>query len=89
MNTATPSAIRIFQKSGYSGRVCFASYDSAMQNFLKPFFPTVGRDNNFDILRVLGAALVIWGHGWDLTKTPGEPVILLSNFSLAGAPRGV
>ncbi len=60
-----------------------------MQNFLKPFFATEGRDNNFDILRVLVAGLVIWGHGWELTKTPGEPVILLSNASLAGAPLGV
>lgn len=64
-------------------------YDSAMIDSLKPFHAAPGRNNNFDILRVLAAGLVIWGHGWELTKTLGEPVIALSGAALAGAPLGV
>jgi peptidoglycan/LPS O-acetylase OafA/YrhL len=64
-------------------------YDSAMINSLRPFYAAPGRNNNFDILRVLAAGLVIWGHGWELTKTLGEPLIVLSNLALAGPSLGV
>ena len=60
-----------------------------MPNTFKPFFPTPGHTNNFDILRVVAAGLVIWGHGWELTTTLAEPLIVLSNVALAGPSLGV
>ncbi|MEP7156444.1 MAG: acyltransferase [Betaproteobacteria bacterium] len=42
------------------------------------------RDNNFDILRIFAAALVIMAHSWALTGTPGEPIATLG----LGVPDG-
>jgi peptidoglycan/LPS O-acetylase OafA/YrhL len=60
-----------------------------MINAFKPFYAKPGRDNNFDILRVIAAAMVILSHGWDLTKSIGEPIMLLSYSALIGGGLGV
>ncbi len=60
-----------------------------MLNIFKPFFPTPGHNNNFDILRVIAAAMVILSHGWDLTKSTGEPIVVLSHSALIGGGLGV
>jgi peptidoglycan/LPS O-acetylase OafA/YrhL len=41
-----------------------------------------GRDNNFNLIRFLAAALVLYSHAWPLTGTPGEPLEKLAGFSL-------
>jgi peptidoglycan/LPS O-acetylase OafA/YrhL len=41
-----------------------------------------GRDNNFNLIRFLAAALVLFSHSWPLTGTGGEPLERLAGFSL-------
>ncbi|MEQ1833950.1 MAG: acyltransferase [Candidatus Eisenbacteria bacterium] len=41
-----------------------------------------GRDNNFNLLRLCAAALVLVSHSWPLTATPGEPLEAFAGFSL-------
>lgn len=41
-----------------------------------------GRDNNFNLIRFLAAALVLYSHAYPLTGTPGEPLEKLAGFSL-------
>ncbi len=41
-----------------------------------------GRDNNFNLIRLLAAGLVLVSHSWPLTATPGEPLERFANFSL-------
>lgn len=41
-----------------------------------------GRDNNFNLVRFLAAALVLVSHSWPLTATPGEPLERIAGFSL-------
>lgn len=41
-----------------------------------------GRDNNFNLVRLGAAALVLVSHSWPLTATPGEPLERFADFSL-------
>ncbi len=41
-----------------------------------------GRDNNFNLIRFLAAALVLYSHAYPLTATSGEPLEGLAGFSL-------
>ena len=41
-----------------------------------------GRDNNFNLVRLVAAGLVLVSHSWPLTATPGEPLERFANFSL-------
>jgi len=41
-----------------------------------------GRDNNFNLVRLLAAGCVIVSHSWPLSGTPGEPFELFAGFSL-------
>jgi peptidoglycan/LPS O-acetylase OafA/YrhL len=41
-----------------------------------------GRDNNFNLVRLLAAGLVLVSHSWPLTATPGEPLERFAGFSL-------
>ena len=41
-----------------------------------------GRDNNFNLVRMLAALLVLVSHSWPLTATPGEPLERFADFSL-------
>ena len=41
-----------------------------------------GRDNNFNLVRLLAAGLVLVSHSWPLTATPGEPLERFADFSL-------
>jgi len=41
-----------------------------------------GRDNNFNLVRLLAAGLVLVSHSWPLTGTPGEPLERFAGFSL-------
>ena len=41
-----------------------------------------GRDNNFHLVRMLAALLVLVSHSWPLTGTPGEPLERFTDFSL-------
>ena len=43
---------------------------------------THGRDNNFNLVRLLAAGLVLVSHSWPLTGTPGEPFERFADFSL-------
>ena len=47
------------------------------------------RDNNFDDLRVLAAAMVMLTHSWALVKRADEPIAEITFGSLAGGPLGV
>lgn len=47
------------------------------------------RDNNFDSLRVLAAAMVMLSHSWALVKRADEPIAEITFGSLAGGPLGV
>ena len=47
------------------------------------------RDNNFDALRVLAAAMVMLTHSWALVKRADEPIAEITFGSLAGGPLGV
>ncbi len=41
-----------------------------------------GRDNNFHLVRMVAATLVLVSHSWPLTGTPGEPLERFADFSL-------
>ena len=41
-----------------------------------------GRDNNFNLVRLCAAALVLVSHSWPLTGTKGEPLERFAGFSL-------
>jgi len=41
-----------------------------------------GRDNNFNLVRLMAAGLVLVSHSWPLTATPGEPLERFADFSL-------
>jgi peptidoglycan/LPS O-acetylase OafA/YrhL len=41
-----------------------------------------GRDNNFNLVRLFAAGLVLVSHSWPLTGTPGEPLERFAGFSL-------
>src|SRR5438046_7505696 len=41
-----------------------------------------GRDNNFNLVRLFAAGLVLVSHSWPLTATPGEPLERFADFSL-------
>jgi peptidoglycan/LPS O-acetylase OafA/YrhL len=41
-----------------------------------------GRDNNFNLIRFLAAALVLYSHAYPLSGTLGEPLEKLAGFSL-------
>jgi len=41
-----------------------------------------GRDNNFNLVRLMAAGLVLLSHSWPLTATPGEPLERVAGFSL-------
>src|SRR5438067_1245794 len=41
-----------------------------------------GRDNNFNLVRLVAAGLVLVSHSWPLTGTPGEPFERFAGFSL-------
>jgi peptidoglycan/LPS O-acetylase OafA/YrhL len=41
-----------------------------------------GRDNNFNLVRLMAAGLVLVSHSWPLTGTPGEPLEKIADFSL-------
>lgn len=41
-----------------------------------------GRDNNFNLVRLCAAALVLVSHSWPLTGTPGEPLEAFAGYSL-------
>src|SRR5262245_22570122 len=41
-----------------------------------------GRDNNFNLVRLIAAALVLVSHSWPLSGTPGEPLERFAGFSL-------
>lgn len=41
-----------------------------------------GRDNNFNLVRLFAAGLVLVSHSWPLTATPGEPLERFAGFSL-------
>ena len=41
-----------------------------------------GRDNNFNLVRLMAAGLVLVSHSWPLTGTPGEPLERVAGFSL-------
>jgi peptidoglycan/LPS O-acetylase OafA/YrhL len=41
-----------------------------------------GRDNNFNLVRLFAAGLVLVSHSWPLTATPGEPLESFADFSL-------
>jgi len=41
-----------------------------------------GRDNNFNLVRLCAAGLVLVSHSWPLTATPGEPLERFADFSL-------
>ena len=41
-----------------------------------------GRDNNFNLVRLLAAGCVLLSHSWPLSGTPGEPFERFANFSL-------
>ncbi len=41
-----------------------------------------GRDNNFNLLRFLAAALVLVSHAWPLSGATNEPLARLSGFSM-------
>ncbi len=60
-----------------------------MLNFLTPFYPTAGRDNNFDVLRLFAASLVIFSHSWSLIGASDDPIVIWSNQSLHGGGLGV
>lgn len=53
--------------------------------------PTSGdhRENNFDILRIFAAALVILSHSWALTLAAGEPVATVTRATVDGGALGV
>lgn len=40
-----------------------------------------GRDNNFNLVRLIAAALVLVSHSWPLTGTKGEPLEHFAGFS--------
>ena len=41
-----------------------------------------GRDNNFNLVRLLAAGCVLVSHSWPLSGTPGEPFERFAGFSL-------
>jgi peptidoglycan/LPS O-acetylase OafA/YrhL len=41
-----------------------------------------GRDNNFNLVRLLAAGCVLLSHSWPLSGTPGEPFERFAGFSL-------
>lgn len=41
-----------------------------------------GRDNNFNLIRLCAAGLVLVSHSWPLTGTAGEPLERIADFSL-------
>ena len=41
-----------------------------------------GRDNNFNLVRLLAAGCVLVSHSWPLSGTPGEPLERFAGFSL-------
>ena len=41
-----------------------------------------GRDNNFNLVRLFAAVLVLVSHSWPLSGTPGEPLERFAGFSL-------
>ena len=41
-----------------------------------------GRDNNFNLVRLLAAGCVLASHSWPLSGTPGEPFERFAGFSL-------
>jgi peptidoglycan/LPS O-acetylase OafA/YrhL len=41
-----------------------------------------GRDNNFNLVRLLAAGCVLASHSWPLSGTPGEPLERFAGFSL-------
>jgi peptidoglycan/LPS O-acetylase OafA/YrhL len=42
----------------------------------------LGRDNNFNLVRLLAAGCVLVSHSWPLSGTPGEPFERFAGFSL-------
>jgi peptidoglycan/LPS O-acetylase OafA/YrhL len=41
-----------------------------------------GRDNNFNLVRLIAAGCVLVSHSWPLSGTPGEPLERFAGFSL-------
>lgn len=77
------------KKALFASAYGFTAASSIMLAMPDTAQPPIHRDNNFDSLRVLAAAMVMLSHSWALVKRADEPIAEITYGSLAGGPLGV